>query len=165
MPVTRAANCSSRRSATKLAGAFLALTLFLIFYHVPAMAQPVVTVSPSSGPTSGGTIVTTTGALLFCPVLTCTGVRVLLDGVQLGGQFGDNGQGLYTVTFLTPPHAPGAVDVVVTQDGVVFGIAPLGFTYVAPATAAIPALDWFGKGALAVSMLGVALLVLRRVSG
>jgi len=140
--------------------------LFLIFYHVPAMAQPVMTVSPTSGPTSGGTIVTATGALIRCPFNFCTGVQVFLDGVRVRVEgIGGNGQALITVDFLTPPHAPGAVDVVVTQDGVVFGIAPLGFTYVAPATAAIPALDWFGKGALAVSMLGVALLVLRRVSG
>jgi len=88
-----------------------------------------------------------------------------VDGVSpvfLG--LGDNGQGLYTVDFRTLPHAPGAVDVVVTQDGIVVGIAPAGFTYVAPAVAAIPALDWFGKGTLAVSMIGAALLVLRRFS-
>ncbi|THF63630.1 hypothetical protein E6C76_13630 [Pseudothauera nasutitermitis] len=94
-------------------------------YCVSATPAPTVTsLSPTSGPTAGGTSVTITGA-------NFTGAT----GVTFGGTAGT---GLVvtnatTITVATPAHAAGAVNVAVTTPG---GTAtlPNGYTYAAPST-------------------------------
>ena len=95
---------------------------------LPSLAAPTVTsLSVTSGASGGGTAVTITGTAFggtgaFVPVVTFGGVAATNVVVTTG---------LFTsITCTTPPHAPGAVDVVVstTTGG---ASAPLsnGFTY------------------------------------
>ncbi|HEY1106672.1 MAG TPA: IPT/TIG domain-containing protein, partial [Agromyces sp.] len=75
------------------------------------------TLSPDEGPTAGGTLVTISGSDLA----DASGVTV--DGAPVAfTQVSDT-----EITFVTPPHAAGAVDVVVTTPGGASG--PLEFTY------------------------------------
>ena len=90
------------------------------FTYVPA--PTVTSVSPSSGPTAGGTFVTITGT-------NFTGVTAVTFG-------GIRGHGVTvvvsatTITATTPAHAVGAVDVAVTTPGGT-GTGTGAFTYVA----------------------------------
>lgn len=83
------------------------------------VAPPAITtLAPAAGPAVGGTLVTVSGSDLD----DATGVT--LDGAEVPfTQVSD-----VEVTFVTPAHAPGAVDVVVETVGGTS--APLGFTYV-----------------------------------
>ncbi|WP_460573979.1 IPT/TIG domain-containing protein [Humibacter soli] len=86
------------------------------FTFVPPAS--IASISPSSGPETGGTSVTITGS----GFTNATGVT--FDGTA-GGSFVVNGDTSITVN--TPPHAPGAVDVVVLSP---FGDSTPGtFTY------------------------------------
>jgi len=88
-------------------------------------------VSPPSGPTAGGTSITITG----------TGF-VAGATVTLGGTAASNVAVLNTtsITALTPAHAAGAVDVVVTNPNAQSGTSTGGFTYFTPQTA-VPLFD------------------------
>ncbi|PWD51789.1 hypothetical protein C8046_15185 [Serinibacter arcticus] len=83
-----------------------------------------ISLDPTAGPVAGGTPVTVTGTN-FVP-----GSVVSIDGVPVDTELGEGGT---TVSFVTPAHAAGPVDVVVTTPGGV--TAPLTFTYVDVPTA------------------------------
>ncbi|WP_162257712.1 IPT/TIG domain-containing protein [Agromyces sp. Root81] len=87
----------------------------LPFTYVPAPA--ITTLAPDEGPAAGGTIVTITGTDL------AGATSVTVDGVSVPfTQVSDT-----EITFTTPPHAAGAVDVVVTTPGGASNALP--FTY------------------------------------
>src|SRR5712692_2418408 len=95
------------------------------FTYTSPTAPTVATVSPSSGPTAGGTAVSITGTNFV------TGATVTLGGtattnvvVVSAGQ----------ITATTPAHAAGAVNVVVTNPDTQVGSLTNGFTYVAAPT-------------------------------
>ncbi len=107
------------------------------------IAPPTVTsVSPTSGPTSGGTSVTitgtgfTSGATVTCGGSSATGVNVV---------------SATTITATTPAHAAGAVDIVVTSPGGTSATSSDDqFTYITPCSPAV-ALTAGGSLAAAVS--------------
>ncbi|MFD6053647.1 IPT/TIG domain-containing protein [Agromyces sp. NPDC060279] len=86
----------------------------MTFTFVPPLG--LAALSPDHGPETGGTTVTISGAGLD----STTGVTV--DGESVPFTIEDDG----TVTFVTPPHAPGLVEVVVTNP---LGSESLPFTY------------------------------------
>jgi hypothetical protein len=98
-------------SATKAAG----------FTYVAPNAPTVTSLSPASGPTTGGTTVTITGAG-FSPATTVTFAGVAATSVT----YLDENR----LRVLTPAHLAGAVDVRVAT-GPVSGTLAGGFTYVA----------------------------------
>ena len=112
-------------------------TLFTTVVLAQEAAPPVITsVTPPSGPVSGGTAVTVSGSKFDLPpgfacIAPCP-VRVFFGETE--GTVRDAGNSQIVVT--TPPHAGGAVDVTVrTGDGRT-GTLPNGFTYVSNAEAA-----------------------------
>jgi hypothetical protein len=86
-------------------------------------APTISSISPSSGPESGGAPVTITGTG-FAP-----GAAVRLGGAAATGVNVVSGT---RIDASTPPHAAGAVDVVVTNSDGQSGVLPAGFTYTAP---------------------------------
>ena len=100
-------------------------TAALTFTYDPAPpVQPTATgISPDSGPTAGGTPVTITGTGFI------TGSTVSIDGgpAITPTSIATNGRSL---TFTTPAHGAGAVEVTVTTAG--GETDPLDFTFVAP---------------------------------
>jgi hypothetical protein len=97
-------------------------TGFSVFYVTPP--QPSVTsISPASGSTAGGTVVTIQGNSLY------GATEVTFGGVDAAGYLSDDD----SISVITPPGAAGTVPVVVTTPG---GSSPSGgaatFTYVAP---------------------------------
>ena len=104
-------------------------TLTLAQAECEAPLGPTATaLDPDSGPTTGGTEVTVTGTG-FVPgetTVTIGGNTIPADEVDVD----DDGTSL---TFLTPPHVPGTVDVTVTTPGGT--TEPLDFTYFAVPTA------------------------------
>ncbi|WP_350347468.1 IPT/TIG domain-containing protein [Agromyces sp. G08B096] len=86
----------------------------LTFTYIPPVV--LTALSPDHGPETGGTPVTVTGTGLS------TTTEVTIDGVSVPFTIVDDG----TLTFVTPPHAPGVVQVVVTNP---VGTAQLPFTY------------------------------------
>ena len=92
----------------------------LPFTYVPPAPAPA-SLDPDNGPETGGTTVTVIGTDLG------GATSVTVDGVEVPfTQVSDT-----EITFVTPPHAPGEVDIVVTTPG--GPSAPLVFTYT-PAT-------------------------------
>jgi hypothetical protein len=107
------------------------LTLLLSIFPAAVLAQtPVIrSIDPSSGPTSGGTLVAITGddlgANVAC-ILPCP-PRVTFDNTTVDGEFQSN----TVIVARTPAHAAGVVDVrLQTPDGRTV-IAPRAFTYTA----------------------------------
>lgn len=93
--------------------------------YVDAPAPRVTVVSPSSGPTSGGTLVTLVGED-FAQNATVTFDGDAGSGVTVSAA-GD------VITVVSPPHAAGAVEVRVTNpDTGLVGIAPELFSYAGP---------------------------------
>jgi len=96
---------------------------------VPAVAGPPpsgIVVTPNSGPTSGGTLVTITGSVggkTGGPPTFGGLLATVVSQLDVKGGSGSN----YVVT--TPPHAAGIVDVTVTNDGGT-GILVGGYTYI-----------------------------------
>src|SRR3989441_2434931 len=95
-----------------------------VFTYVAPPPPTVTGVCPTSGPTGGGTAITITGtdfdatATVSVGGTAATGVSVV-SATQ--------------ITATTPPHAPGAADVVVTVGGQSSAASPADvFTYVAP---------------------------------
>jgi len=81
------------------------------------IAPPTITkITPTRGPAAGGTTVTISGTNLV------PGTAVTFGGAR-SGQVTANGS---TLTAVTPKHAPGTVDVVVTTPG---GAAKSRYTY------------------------------------
>ncbi|MDR6904849.1 hypothetical protein J2X63_000535 [Agromyces sp. 3263] len=87
----------------------------LPFTYVPAPS--LIALTPDEGPAAGGTLVSITGTNLGgATAVTIDGASVPFTQVSAT-----------EVTFVTPPHLPGPVDVTVTTPGGVSG--PLAFTY------------------------------------
>ncbi|WP_158609678.1 IPT/TIG domain-containing protein [Cellulomonas triticagri] len=84
-------------------------------------------VDPPEGPGAGGTTVTLTGENLGAVT------EVLVDGVGVPATPGPGGLSL---SFVTPPHAPGAVDLVLVQPGADVTL-PGGFTYLVDGSDAV----------------------------
>ena len=110
----------AKRNSMILAGALILALAFLVF---PAAAVPTIgSITPASGPTTGGTSVIITGNEF-------TGTTsVTFDGTP-ASSFTVNSDTQITAT--TPAHAAGAVSVIVTAPG---GSASGSFTYVPPPT-------------------------------
>ena len=90
------------------------------FSGTPNTAPIVGTVSPASGPTTGGTSVTISGTGF------AAGASVSFGGAAATNV---NVAGSTTITAVTPAHASGAVNVVVTNPGGESGTKNNGFTY------------------------------------
>ena len=90
-------------------------------------------VTPSSGPSQGGTSVTISGTSFYgcCILSACPGPKVLFDTSQAQVVKWSGTE----VTVITPPHADGVVNVTVDNFGT--GIIKNGFTY----TSSIPTLS------------------------
>ncbi len=107
--------------------------LAVVFTASTALASPVITsVTPNSGPTSGGTtmVIRGTGFNDNCPICSPPfgAAQVFFDGVRAASvTFIDS----TTIEAVTPPHVPGSVDVMVSQyDGDPnFDTLENGFTY------------------------------------
>jgi hypothetical protein len=122
-------------------------------YTYTAAAAPTVTsLSPSSGTTGGGTVVTITGTGF------ATGATVAFDGLAATAV---SVAGATSMTAATPAHAAGAVAVVVTNPDSQTGTLGAGFTYAASAaptvTAVSPASGSKGGGT-AVTITGTGFL-------
>ncbi len=98
-------------------------------YTFGATTATAITLTPTSGPPSGGTSVTLTGPGL------AAGTTVTIGGNACSG--GTVGVG--SLTCITPVGVAGTVDVVVTNPGAPVVMLAGGFTYVAPVAPVAPA--------------------------
>ena len=118
-------------------------------------ATPTVTsVVPNTGSTAGGTSVTINGTNFFNPSTVTFGGVAATNVIVVNST---------TITATTPAHAPGPVDVVVTDGFPCTGISgtlPNGFTYTAGA--AVPTFSPVALAALAGILALVGALVIRR---
>jgi hypothetical protein len=95
----------------------------------PTQQAPVVTsVAPNSGLVEGGGTITIAGGNF------AAGATVTIGGVQAPGVTVPSAT---TITAAAPPHAAGAVDIVVTVNGL-SGTLPAGYTYTTPPAANAP---------------------------
>jgi hypothetical protein len=94
-------------------------------YTYIAPPPTVTNVAPNSGPTGGGTVVTITGTNFV------SGATVTFGGTAATGVTFVSST---TITVTTPAHAPGAVDVVVTNPDTQSGTFIDGYTYIPPPT-------------------------------
>ena len=94
-------------------------------------APTVSSVSPTSGPTAGGTSITITGTGFLANATVSVGGTAASSVAVVNST---------TITALTPAHAAGAVDVVVTNTDTQTGTKTGGFTYTAP-QAAVPSFN------------------------
>ncbi|MFF2389696.1 IPT/TIG domain-containing protein [Agromyces sp. NPDC058104] len=113
----------------------------------PNLVAPVLTtLTPDAGPTAGGTIVTVDGTAL------AGATSVTIDGAPVAFTQVSDAQ----ITFSTPPHAAGTVDVVVTTAAGPSG--PLPFTYVpAPALTSLDPDEGPAAGGTPVTITGTEL--------
>ena len=102
-------------------------TLPFTYQAAPAGAPVLATLSPTSGPAGGGTRVTITGTGFTAGSTVSVDGSAPITPVSLG-------TGGTSLTFDTPPHAAGLVQVTVTNG--TGTSAPLPFTYLAPASTA-----------------------------
>ncbi|KAF0107827.1 MAG: putative cell surface glycoprotein [Anaerolineaceae bacterium] len=116
------------RRAALANGATWSVTLEEHFTPAAPPAPTLTGITPNSGPTAGGTVVTITGTNLAGGAFTFGGTPAVCT-VAPGG---------LTATCTTPPHAAGLFDVVVTTPG---GTATLtnAFTFIPPVAPALPA--------------------------
>ena len=115
------------RTAPRL-GSFAAALLFVLSAcggsssMPPATAPTISSVTPASGPGLGGTSVNIVGVDFGTPVT-----------VHFGGIAATvSAQTATSITATAPPHALGAVDVVVTNHDDQFGVSPPAFNVVYP---------------------------------
>lgn len=99
------------------------VTLPDAFYYTEDLA--LYALNPRRGSQSGGTLVTLTGKG-FAPDLSVTVDNAAVDGADI------TVIDPYTATFRTPAHAPGIVEVAITQDGTTL-VSQDRFTYFNPA--------------------------------
>jgi hypothetical protein len=110
------------------------LLFAVLLFPLIAVADPAITsIQPASGPASGGTEVTITGTDLL-PHIQC----IIPCPAQV--TFGDvtvevESETETRLVVVTPPHAPGTVDVIVTVSGEEPVRIPAAFTYVSDAEA------------------------------
>jgi hypothetical protein len=102
-------------------------------------APTVTTVSPTSGPTAGGTQIIITGTDFNA------GATVTVGGSQASGVIVSNST---SITANTPAHAAGTVDVVVTNSNGQSGTKTNAFTYNAPGGETVLLADDFNDGSL-----------------
>ncbi|WP_191330423.1 IPT/TIG domain-containing protein [Frigoribacterium sp. ACAM 257] len=102
-------------------------TLPFTYQVAPAGAPVLATLSPTSGPAGGGTRVTITGTGFTAGSTVSVDGSAPITPVSLG-------TGGTSLTFDTPPHAAGLVQVTATNG--TGTSAPLPFTYLAPASTA-----------------------------
>lgn len=88
----------------------------------PAVAPTIGTITPATGPASGGQSVTITGTEMIVATVTIGGTAATVTG-----------RTPTSVTFTTPAHAAGPVDVIVTNSGQSTTVTS-GYTYVAAPT-------------------------------
>jgi acid phosphatase len=94
------------------------------FSYLDSIPPPTVnSVTPGSGPTSGGTSITISGTNFM------TGASVFVGGIRATGVSVPSSS---TITAVTPAHTAGVADVVVVNDDEQLGTLASGFTYVAP---------------------------------
>jgi hypothetical protein len=129
---------------------------------LPAAAQVTVTgVTPSIGPTSGGTTITITGTNLAWSACfpICNQGAVVVGGVPVSVIGNSNPS---SITILTPPHTAGTVDIVVFPSGYPNGFPghrlPNAFIY----SDEIPALGGSSKTLLATLLLLLGLVLVKR---
>lgn len=92
--------------------------------EIAAIINPTVaSVAPPTGSTAGGTTVVVTGTGFLA------GAQVTFGGSAATGEVVDSST---QITCVTPAHAAGAVDVVVTNTDTGFGTLASGYTYVVP---------------------------------
>jgi PKD repeat protein len=110
-------------NATNAAGS----NIFTRTGYITIFARPAVTViSPASGPTAGGTVVTLTGTGF-------TGATAVIFGTTAGTSLTVNSD--TKITIRSPAHASGTVDITVTTPGgASVHAAGDRFTYIAPPT-------------------------------
>jgi IPT/TIG domain len=96
----------------------------------PVPSPEIATVSPQSGSTSGGTVVTIAGANFISGTTVQFGNTPATD-VTLNGPT--------SLSAVTPPKPEGMVGVTVTNPDGQSAVLPSGFTYVAPVACPIPA--------------------------
>jgi IPT/TIG domain len=89
----------------------------------PNPAPTILSVTPSIGSIGGGAAITITGAGLL------PGIRVAFGATNVAARFGPN---LDRIFVTTPSHAPGSVDVVVTNVDGQNGVAIGAYTFAAP---------------------------------
>jgi hypothetical protein len=121
--------------------------------YAGCIAPTVISVTPNTGPTGGGTSVTITGTNFLNPSTVTFGGVAATNVVVVNAT---------TITATTPAHAAGAVDVVVADAGVCSGVSgtlPNGFTYRA---AAIPTFSPLALAALAGILALVGAVVIKR---
>lgn len=93
-------------------------------YVAPGNPNPtVISVSPNSGTTAGGTAVTITGTGFLAGATATFGGTPLVSSVLISST---------SITGITPAHAAGAVNIVVTNSDTKSGTLSSGFTYVEP---------------------------------
>lgn len=85
-------------------------------------------INPNTGTTAGGTAVTLTGSQFLAGATVSFGGAVATNVVVVNST---------TITCTTPPHASGAVDVVLDTNGQTATLLS-GFTYILPVTAGVP---------------------------
>ncbi|MFL6214057.1 MAG: IPT/TIG domain-containing protein [Blastocatellia bacterium] len=105
----------------------------------PSPAPSVSSISPTSGPSSGGTSVTISGANFL------SGATVTFGGTSAINVIVSNST---TITATTPANTTGAVDVTVTNTDGQSGTLANGFTYTAPAGETVLLADDFNDNAI-----------------
>lgn len=127
-----------RRTLRLIVTLVLAMLPGLVLAQLATATQPTITsVTPSSGPIAGGTVVTVRGTGLYGAgqvVVRFGGVEADTTIVQYGTEF----------QAVAPPHAAGPVDVDVYEairNPPVLATLPNGFTYEAPASATGPSIS------------------------
>jgi acid phosphatase len=110
------------------------------FFDTSAFPTPnVASVSPNAGPTVGGNAVTISGSGF------ATGATVMVGGVPATNVVVSSGT---TITATTPPHAAGAVNVVVTNTNGLSGTLANGYTYTVSAGETVLLADDFNSDSL-----------------
>lgn len=108
-------------------------------YSSGTPAPSVTSVSPTSGPTAGGTAITISGTGF------AAGAAVTVGGSSATGVVVNNST---TITANTPAHASGTVDVVVTNPDGQSGTKTNAFTYNSPGGETVLLADDFNDGSL-----------------
>ena len=148
---------STRSLFSRLVVVGVLSTVVAAYVYAGCSPVTVTGVTPNTGPAAGGTPVTITGTNFISPVSVTFGGVAATNVVVVNST---------TITATTPAHAAGAVDVVVTLQGICSGLSgtlPNGFTYQAAAVASPgPTVTPLGLAALAGILALVGALIIKR---
>lgn len=101
------------------------------FSIAPQVTPRITSVTPDSGPVTGGTLVTITGSgFVDGATLTFDSAPATVLGVEPNA-----------MVAVTPAHATGVVDVLVTNPDGETGVLPSAFTYIAPPPPPVPTIS------------------------